>query len=392
MCSSTCTVTNCEQCFLNDSNCYKCIDGLVRVIVNGEVTCGCPTNLILNVDTCDTPTDAQCAVEVVSGTCEYGFNMLRFDATLAEPTPGKYYLQGTSTEADCDPSCKTCALTANTCLSCHDQYVLGQDNSCICGPGFSHDSNGKCTACEDPYCFQCGDGKCHSCIGGYQLYQIDDSNSKCLPDFTCDIGTFFNAVTQTCDACACNVADVNLVTPNTCVGTADNCLAKQLSNQCGEGEVLGVGSVCMCQRNLYRNDNGDCVPCGPNCHDCNDNGTCNVCTNNVAASNYGGNCPAPAAECPAGSFSIGSSLTCSQCDSQCDAQGCASSANWCYKCALEGAITNITSCTCPPNTFEYKKLNKCVNCPAECTTCSLDSDDNFICSECQENYTLNALT
>ena len=41
---------------------------------------------------------------------------------------------------------------------------------------------------------------------------------------------------------------------------------------------------------------------------------------------------------------------------------------------------------CPADHLRLDEL--CVKCPAYCLKCELDSSKNFICTECQESYTL----
>merc|ERR1712000_215202 len=92
-----------------------------------------------------------------------------------------------ATEAYCDSNCATCyGDSANECLSCHGEFVLTDEDTCVCPDGKFNSKNFECEEC-DSNCLTCsGSAKyCTSCsdefyLGADNTCAISPENDECV--------------------------------------------------------------------------------------------------------------------------------------------------------------------------------------------------------------------
>ncbi|EPS98400.1 hypothetical protein FOMPIDRAFT_1031549 [Fomitopsis schrenkii] len=172
-------------------------------------TCGIP-----NFTTASTLNQAQCT------GCLPGFVLS--NGSCIESCPSGTFLspKDNLTCTACDSSCKTCAGSADFCLSCSNNQ-LASNGTCVSScPSNTVSSSGACLACH-PDCATCSGtsfNQCSSCPSDRPVL----NNGRCLP--TCSQSQFFDTASSSCQSCDSSCSS--------CSGSgANNCFACSSSSQ-----------------------------------------------------------------------------------------------------------------------------------------------------------------
>lgn len=243
---STCTastIQNCDLCY-DASTCNTCSNGFYR---NDEGTC---------------IQDNQCNIA--------GCKECNQDQSTCTKCYKGYYLTG--------KTCTLCSAGIPNCISCDAPSTAGSSRATLscntCQQGY-HLRDGVCEACSDitRYCQSCPSGICTSCEPGYQLVNYP---RYCQQKTTTDCSHLNNCLTCTSDSLCVSCSP----------GYSPNRGVCELYTGCG---VANCG-VCKEDPNIcsfcirgYRLENNQCIlKCQDrNCRDCSseENGqeTCRQC-------------------------------------------------------------------------------------------------------------------
>jgi len=240
----------------------------------------CPTDTLedLVLETC-TDCDDGCAtcLTTISTclTCEFGY-FLDVDICVTS-CPFGQYPDSSSVCTPCVVECTSCDSLDYSLTCAATKYFLL--NSCIdaCSTGYYPEDNVPgflfCRECPSN-CVECTDeDTCTTCsVITYLHEEVVDpvapySIFSCLDE--CELGTFANSLTQTCDLCLPNCR---------------NCTDLLSCDSCSLGllvftDLVPVTScVATCPSTFFANPFNHCQQCGPDCDVCDDEETCSTCS------------------------------------------------------------------------------------------------------------------
>ena len=229
----------------------------------------------------------------------------------------------------------------------------------------------------------------------------DGCHPECLNGCNTDEGKIPTATSDSCFACknynfsghcvpAC--PDGSYETPEkSCVLCSKKCVTcyGPLENQClsCQAPKLFISSLTSCLKKCPRgwrsNKDGDtCVPCPPNCANCNSDDDCENCLRGFYLRTDTQGC---VATCPDGQFKDETTMTCQFCHADCDT--CTGSRQTqCAKCK-KGSHYFHRKCSkeaCPSGYFADLNISECAPCPKGCKSC-LSPDS---CEVCDKGWTL----
>ncbi|KAL4502619.1 hypothetical protein ABPG73_014376 [Tetrahymena malaccensis] len=368
ICDSSCKTCSQPQ---DSTKCTSCQDG--NFLLNGKCSpCKSPCS------TCENKED-QCLSCIVNFTFDHTIN---------------------SCKADCDSSCKSCSLPkdSNSCLSCQDGYFL---------------SGKQCLPCSSP-CKSCNISAttCLSCISDTD-YQFKSATNKCEPicDSTC----------QTCSepknpfkCTSCN--DGTYLNSNQCQKCQAPCLTcKNLSTQC---------LSCIDAKYTYDSSTNTCKSnCHISCKTCSNPDDANSCSSCFDGSFLNGStcqqCQSPCQNCqnsgsnclscvsgyqfkPQNTCEIVCASQCKTCSKPLDSKSCTScpdgyflSGTECLPCQApcQNCVDSANKCLSCISSTDYKYIssnNQCqMICDSTCKTCN-EPNNLLKCLDCPDgSYLIN---
>lgn len=328
----------------------------------------------------------------------------------------------------CNSMCKTCKLSESSCTSCKDKDELIGDKCkefCI-----EH-----CASCDIP-CSKCdsgyflSDSKCEKC--DQNCKECSENSKKCTscnPNFTLSLGTCNPTCLEGCVSCEypcksckpsylllsdkCELCD-NLckecyLTTSTCKSCYSGFTLKDSTcTQLCKPNCLTCDDPCTtCENQFYLNQ-GQCLPCGPNCFNCLSPTVCSSCkpgfqlkgascekecTENCET------CVFPCSKCFAGYLlEYGK---CSKCSENC--RTCQYFIDHCLSChdgfglvnnnCVKNCADHCVSCDSPCKECEiayYKSKGSCFKCHEACYSCTGPGPDN--CLSCNQGYVKSGTT
>jgi len=398
---NNCTMDLCNKCVFDENKtkviCEECAEG-TELNINGE--CDYCYNTYKNFKECyvcekiDKPFNC---------TCNYGYieNPLDPDSPCLEcpyhckedcifnnetntTSCGKceegYSLNSEGICDYCGSSCLSCEFDENNspkCLNCSSGYYLNKENQCSsCSYGCAScevDENDveTCSSCIEGYAFD-KEKKCHSC--GYSCIscELDESgNTICL---NCSKGSGLRE-DKTCQSCyeGCSSCYYFIIEE----GEEDfNC------TECEEGYTLSVGKSQECIKCPHDCDICEIGPEGnPKCLNCSDrytltpNGKCVYCGQFCTNCGYDENDNPVCLNCSSG-YAVALDKKCQQCE------------DYCQECEIDEK--GNSSCLKCDYGFAVNPEKKCERCQDNCQSCEFDEKGNSLCLECSYNYLLSS--
>ncbi|KCV71600.1 TKL protein kinase [Fonticula alba] len=340
---------------------------------------------------------ASCSGPQTCDACLPGGYFLSPDAQVASPCVG-VCPEGRFADA-VSGRCASCPTECGTCVS------AVECDSCAPGHGWIPRSAVECSACPEK-CDSCARSTaCDTCAEGFFV----TSTGGCAA--TCPAGAFADVATGRCAPCdatcsrcegasACSTCEEPLVFlgaigQSLCVGVCPAGLFAEAGRcmECHASCDLCTGAANRCQACApgFRwadgapgaGGSGMCTACPDGCRAC-DRDICIDCEEELFLTHQG----ACVAECPAGTFGDGQSMTCQPCALECDT--CAGDgAGRCTACSpgldavpAEGPwVTCVPACD--PGKYRDPVGQQCVSCDASCLTCNGPSDGD--CWQCPAN-------
>ena len=318
------------------------------------------------------------------------------------------YYNVTNVCVKCDDNCKECEGNPTNCTECNlgSGFTYFYENKCYntCPEDtYSHvepSGSKNCSKCSAPdNCASCYGtaSNCTSCIATPDKHYLVQGQNKCVTDCTTEV-QFPIQFGDACVSCQspCPVGKCSVVATNctSCVGTSP---ARFLESE---------SCVEQCADKYWENTGTSyCDNCNTNCRTCEGNkDTCITCDNqgqagcssceNLYLNTNTKTCQtdSPTLGCPHNFLKdkISNPLTwvCEPCATQCDE--CEDSTTKCTKCdptstpyAILFGNTCVTSC----NPHYFNSSNECIECNADCKTCSNKKED---CDQCYDGKFLNA--
>ncbi|KRX03163.1 Insulin-like growth factor binding protein, N-terminal [Pseudocohnilembus persalinus] len=286
-------------------------------------------------------------------------------------------------------NCLQCNDGVSTCTSCENGYVL---------------ESSSCVSCNDPNCVTCnssGANDCDQCAIGYRNNGSGACNAcitgcaNCSNGSTCDVcydGYYLNG-SNTCTQCGANIAlcsDANTIIQcdeyytlldGNCVNVKGIYSEKDPSScqvyaseyscsSCFTGYTLDGSNLCTkvsCDDDEYQTTTGGaCISCGANVK------TCTYDTNDSSLT---------IDSCVSNAYLESDKTTCTLCQNN---------SKFTENQAQIKTCTSSQIITCNSGFSPNNSKTKCIECPQNCESCSIDSDDNVeSCSECIDYYIVN---
>ena len=365
-CSDTCpdktyenpSDTNiCESCergkYLDKGTCTECPIGFVKES-DGPTDCNqCPHDYISNVQKCE-----KCGVHTVVDNneckCKQGFE------------------HESNVCVECSATEYQDEIGQDSCKSCPDNKVSGDNNVCEFCPSDTGYSSDSCKTCpngwarnvaDDGTCKECTVGKystdnrCVDCLIGF--YQDQPSKTACK---YCQYATYQNEVgSQTCKTCNGLTPQTNLIGK----GSTFCCASNQCdTDKCGPGRDRSSPDCAACAAGKWSTQNSNCQDCpkgyiAPTA----ESHECTMCSDGEESNLDHTQC----SSCPAGQYEEG------------------------YKCksCARGKFNPVggqTSCkSCPPDAGKPQTTNETGQTSENaCLTCSgkLVIQSNGACGDC----------
>ncbi|CAG9329240.1 unnamed protein product [Blepharisma stoltei] len=271
-CKECSAATTCTACLSNS------IAGLKQYLYNNDCYSDCPEGTLKSGLICVDCNSSCKECAVTTDTCiSCNSSKYLYNGECLKECPADYTVQLGNVCEDCSSNCDTCKGTFDYCTTCPTGKVL-QGSSCQtkCDTGYTTIGSGyECTACVGN-CSACSGQTyyCTSCLNGLYLYQGNCINS-CLDKSTVPVG-------NTCQNCQSPCA--------TCTQTTTTCTAcnsttylynHQCWSVCPSGYEPNLGACTLmcaegCTKALLANSQ-----CDPACatESCSyDNGMCDPIT------------------------------------------------------------------------------------------------------------------
>ncbi|KAM8961076.1 proprotein convertase subtilisin/kexin type 5 isoform 1-T1 [Pelodytes ibericus] len=293
-------------------------------------------------------------------SCKKGFELQDgkcINPLKTQPKAGTYW----NDEKDfqpCDPSCKTCNVSATACTSCpQGTFLLEESCTHSCPRGtFSNEKDRRCEKCTAD-CEVCSESNvCLKCVSDYL------HDGRCYK--TCPEGYF--GLKGNCTKCSQEC--------KTCAEGGTLCLS------CHGPKVLEQ-ATCKTSCSVGHTDiDGVCEHCSTNCKTCADKEICTECMDDYFL--YEHKCQY---YCPDGYYDeVGK---CLQCDLMC-ATCNGPNSNDCEKCSSHNYYLYNGECfkTCPKGTYYETVTEDCQDCDTTCETCS----NSKTCDKCKHDFYKNS--
>ena len=319
----------------------------------------------------------------------------------------------------CTGDCATCSTSASACIYCKDANSLPNSSTgagCVCNKGYWNSNtagntvtcapcSSECSVCGDGgLCEQCVDyhaspdsgGIGCSCIEGYWgVHPLNTVSSCLLCTSECEECSSTGACITCKDPnaspspasgslCACNAGFwgvTPLTTSTSCSACSAECVTCTSASSCltcvSSEATPSSSDFCVCNPGYWGTAPltliNSCSPCTGDCATCStSSNTCVLCsdTNSSPSTSTGTGCI-----CNNGYWNTnaaGSTVSCSQCNSEC--LTCAA-ADSCITCIDPHAMPDVsgTGCSCISGyTGEHPltTTSSCVLCAAECASCT----------------------
>ena len=370
-----CEIPLCADCSAGMDYCFQCVDNADYINENSKMLgCECIEGFYRDDIEC-----LECAPGCVDcNSANACTACVDNDDTRLEPSENcackeGFFENGNPICGTCNSECLTCEGTAENCVTCDTEGNFKKSGTtCICEDGFalvidSNDGSASCVPCDETcatcqtfqpeFCLTCRDDDFRELVAGGICKCIEDYfeiDGKCV-DTTCQ------SIDPDCQSCAI------------ILGTG-----QPICRSCAsELRVLSRNNLtCECKIGYFEED-GECLPCGEGCEDCDSATVCNKCAIS-ARDNFDGTC-----ECPTSYFieeSLGK-LFCQPCSPAC--LECEGTADTCSNCA-QGFVLEDDACVCPDGTYLSPDGASCRPCSPGCAFCSGPT-----CDTCQDGFILN---
>lgn len=294
--------------------------------------------------------------------------------TLNYPTAGncacniykyQYYYQNTCYGCGGGYGCGVCREPDGYCTTCKAHWTMYY-GTCYCwAPSYA--SGSECYSCAYG-CWSCSGDTCYSCRSTYTLHY--PYNYRC----GCTSGQYVNTALNcaTCPSYTYTCSDTTAYAL-TCYDTFEiinNACACDATKYIGTSVTTGLAaciSLIDCPYGQYNRGDNVCNTCPTNsyCLDClltSGVPKCTVCdatfTLSVNVGTYG------TCACTSSEYRTSNSY-CADCAAY--AVTCADSTGWATSCDPTYTLSNGV-CACL--TDQFKQSDLCVDCPADCATCS----------------------
>uniref|UniRef100_A0A8C5MTT0 Proprotein convertase subtilisin/kexin type 5 n=1 Tax=Leptobrachium leishanense TaxID=445787 RepID=A0A8C5MTT0_9ANUR len=349
---------SCKTCNISATACTSCAEGTflyekscIRSCPSGTFNNGKDKRCEICAAGCESCTDGD--------VCLKCFNDYLYEGMCHETCPeGFFGLKGNCTK--CSQECKTCAETANRCLSCEKPKVLEQ-GKCKTFCSDNHIGiNGICRHCPQD-CLTCSSEEiCRGCISGYFLY-----NDKCL-DYCPD--EYYDEVGK-CMPCDPMCA--------TCSGPqANDCM------KCSSHIYVLYNGKCSrsCPKGAYYDKSTkDCQDCDTTCATCSSESSCDECKPEFSK-NSEGQCVAHK-DCSLYEYLL-EYRGCRPCHKQC-LRCTGPNSHECLSCKDDLYLLNSTCLKdCPDGYYKDEDDHRCQPCHSTCQTCTGRSSTS--CASCKD--------
>ncbi|XP_063311099.1 proprotein convertase subtilisin/kexin type 5 isoform X1 [Pelobates fuscus] len=348
--------SSCKTCNVSDTSCTSCPQE--TYLFEQSCTDSCPTGTFSNGKDrrCEKCT-VGCEICAEGDICVKCSNNYLYNGRCLKTCPeGFFGLKGNCTK--CSQECKTCAQSANFCLSCERPKVLEQ-TTCKAACSDSHiDIDGVCEHCPSD-CLTCADEQiCTACLPGYFLYE-----DKCL--LFCPDG-YYNEVGK-CMPCDPMCAKCN-------GPLSDDC------EECSSHSYVLYNGRCFktCpKRTYYDVFTKDCQDCDTTCESCSSATSCDECKHDLSK-NSKGECVSYK-DCSLYEY-LQEHRGCRPCHKQC-LRCTGPSSEQCLSCK-DGLYLLDSTCMkeCPDGYYKGEE-NRCLPCHGTCSTCSGRSSTS--CMSCK---------
>ena len=363
---------NCVTCSGTATHCTSCATGLKISSENYScVNCNVPKYYIsgnycrpcdITCETCDGDSNNHCKSCPTTPTPTY---FLSSDRSCTACDADGWSPIGTNC-TQCDPNCRRCSNTINTCTACYSgEFLLLDDDTCVlCNtPGMFEDGQ-LCSHC-DTNCVTCEGtaAHCTSCATGLK---ISSDNYTCVD---CDVihyyinGIYCKLCNSDCETCSGDFATDCLTCP------ANKYL------------VFGNHSCTDCVEDGYSPIGPDCVKCADNCLTCidTDDDKCLTCKSGYFHFSEGSSSTGNCILCDEdGLFQDG--ITCKKCHTSC--KRCTGTGNMnctdCYSTFFLYA-TNNSCVECVIDGYFQDGIH-CKDCHSTCKTCTGTTEED--CTSC----------